>query len=128
MARQLSRFSIIDLQCHQCAGAPIADSAVVAELGLSAWPTPRQQLELGYGCCQLGRESVTAAPMDVGHSLLSLGASRCDVFGCANVLDGFYFGALGSAEEDCHALGQLRTIVGAVLSTVARNAFHLLCG
>ena len=27
-------------------GAPIADSAVVAELGLSAWLTPRQQLEL----------------------------------------------------------------------------------
>ncbi|MFV7425584.1 autotransporter outer membrane beta-barrel domain-containing protein, partial [Stenotrophomonas geniculata] len=29
-------------------GAPIADNAVVAELGLSAWLTPRQQLELGY--------------------------------------------------------------------------------
>ncbi|PSD30752.1 autotransporter outer membrane beta-barrel domain-containing protein, partial [Stenotrophomonas maltophilia] len=37
-------------------GAPIADSAVVAELGLSAWLTPRQQLELGYSG-QYGSES-----------------------------------------------------------------------
>jgi subtilase-type serine protease len=37
-------------------GAPIADSAVVAELGLSAWLTPRQQLELGYSG-QFGSES-----------------------------------------------------------------------
>ena len=37
-------------------GAPIADSAVVAELGLSAWLTPRQQLELGYNG-QFGDES-----------------------------------------------------------------------
>jgi len=29
-------------------GAPMADSAVVAELGLSAWLSPRQQLALGY--------------------------------------------------------------------------------
>jgi outer membrane autotransporter protein len=29
-------------------GAPIADKAVVAELGLSAWLTARQQLEFGY--------------------------------------------------------------------------------
>ncbi len=29
-------------------GAPMADSAVVAELGLSAWLSPRQQVELGY--------------------------------------------------------------------------------
>ncbi|MEE9889472.1 MAG: autotransporter domain-containing protein [Stenotrophomonas geniculata] len=37
-------------------GAPIADNAVVAELGLSAWLTPRQQLELGYNG-QFGSES-----------------------------------------------------------------------
>ncbi|WP_146256233.1 autotransporter outer membrane beta-barrel domain-containing protein, partial [Stenotrophomonas maltophilia] len=37
-------------------GAPIADSAVVAELGLSAWLTPRQSLELGYSG-QFGSES-----------------------------------------------------------------------
>jgi len=37
-------------------GAPIADSAVVAELGLSAWLTERQQLELGYSG-QYGEES-----------------------------------------------------------------------
>ncbi|KAG1255796.1 hypothetical protein G6F68_010093 [Rhizopus microsporus] len=37
-------------------GAPIADNAVVAELGLSAWLTPRQQLELGYSG-QFGSES-----------------------------------------------------------------------
>ncbi|MCS4230008.1 subtilase-type serine protease [Stenotrophomonas maltophilia] len=37
-------------------GAPIADSAVVAELGLSAWLSPRQQLELGYNG-QFGDES-----------------------------------------------------------------------
>lgn len=37
-------------------GAPIADSAVVAELGLSAWLSPRQQLELGYSG-QFGDES-----------------------------------------------------------------------
>ena len=37
-------------------GAPIADSAVVAELGLSAWLTERQQLELGYSG-QYGDES-----------------------------------------------------------------------
>lgn len=37
-------------------GAPIADSAVVAELGLSAWLTARQQLELGY-TGQFGDES-----------------------------------------------------------------------
>ncbi|WP_414495472.1 autotransporter domain-containing protein [Stenotrophomonas maltophilia] len=37
-------------------GAPIADNAVVAELGLSAWLTPRQQLELGYSG-QYGDES-----------------------------------------------------------------------
>ncbi|WP_329858719.1 autotransporter domain-containing protein [Stenotrophomonas hibiscicola] len=37
-------------------GAPIAENAVVAELGLSAWLTPRQQLELGYSG-QFGSES-----------------------------------------------------------------------
>jgi len=37
-------------------GAPIADSAVVAELGLSAWLTANQQLELGY-TGQFGDES-----------------------------------------------------------------------
>ena len=37
-------------------GAPIADSAVVTELGLSAWLSPRQQLELGYSG-QFGSES-----------------------------------------------------------------------
>ncbi|HEL4830652.1 TPA: autotransporter domain-containing protein [Stenotrophomonas maltophilia] len=37
-------------------GAPIADNAVVAELGLAAWLTPRQQLELGYSG-QFGSES-----------------------------------------------------------------------
>lgn len=37
-------------------GAPIADGAVVAELGLSAWLTARQQLELGY-TGQFGDES-----------------------------------------------------------------------
>ncbi|MEG0184591.1 MAG: autotransporter domain-containing protein [Stenotrophomonas sp.] len=37
-------------------GAPIADSAVVAELGLSAWLTASQQLELGY-TGQFGDES-----------------------------------------------------------------------
>ncbi|HDS1631942.1 TPA: autotransporter domain-containing protein [Stenotrophomonas maltophilia] len=37
-------------------GAPIADNAMVAELGLSAWLTPRQQLELGYSG-QFGSES-----------------------------------------------------------------------
>ncbi len=37
-------------------GAPIADSAVVAELGLSAWLTAKQQLELGYSG-QFGDES-----------------------------------------------------------------------
>lgn len=37
-------------------GAPIADNAVVAELGLSAWLTARQQLELGYSG-QFGSES-----------------------------------------------------------------------
>ncbi|HDS1159155.1 TPA: autotransporter domain-containing protein, partial [Stenotrophomonas maltophilia] len=37
-------------------GAPIADNAVVAELGLAAWLTPRQQLELGYSG-QYGSES-----------------------------------------------------------------------
>ncbi|HDX0924822.1 TPA: autotransporter outer membrane beta-barrel domain-containing protein, partial [Stenotrophomonas maltophilia] len=37
-------------------GAPIADNAVVAELGLSAWLTPRQQLDLGYSG-QYGSES-----------------------------------------------------------------------
>ena len=37
-------------------GAPIADNAVVAELGLSAWLTSRQQLELGYSG-QFGSES-----------------------------------------------------------------------
>lgn len=37
-------------------GAPIADSAVVAELGLSAWLSARQQLELGYNG-QFGDES-----------------------------------------------------------------------
>ncbi|WMJ70604.1 autotransporter domain-containing protein [Stenotrophomonas sp. 24(2023)] len=37
-------------------GAPLADGAVVAELGLSAWLSPRQQLELGYSG-QFGDES-----------------------------------------------------------------------
>lgn len=37
-------------------GAPIADNAVVAELGVSAWLSPRQQLELGYSG-QFGSES-----------------------------------------------------------------------
>ncbi|MEM1487523.1 autotransporter domain-containing protein [Stenotrophomonas geniculata] len=37
-------------------GAPIADNAVVAELGLAAWLTPRQQLELGYSG-QFGSEN-----------------------------------------------------------------------
>lgn len=37
-------------------GAPIADNAAVAELGLSAWLSPRQQLELGYSG-QFGSES-----------------------------------------------------------------------
>ncbi|CAH0273554.1 autotransporter domain-containing protein [Stenotrophomonas lactitubi] len=37
-------------------GAPIADNAVVAEVGLSAWLSPRQQLELGYSG-QFGSES-----------------------------------------------------------------------
>ncbi len=36
-------------------GAPVADGAVVAELGLSAWLSPRQQLELGYNG-QFGRD------------------------------------------------------------------------
>lgn len=37
-------------------GAPIADSAVVAEIGLAAWLSPRQQLDLGYSG-QFGSES-----------------------------------------------------------------------
>ena len=37
-------------------GAPVADRTVVAELGLSAWLTARQQLELGYSG-QYGDES-----------------------------------------------------------------------
>ncbi len=37
-------------------GAPLADRTVVAELGLSAWLTTRQQLELGYSG-QFGDES-----------------------------------------------------------------------
>ena len=37
-------------------GAPMADRTVVAELGLSAWLTARQQLELGYSG-QYGDES-----------------------------------------------------------------------
>ncbi|MCS4230075.1 subtilase-type serine protease [Stenotrophomonas maltophilia] len=37
-------------------GAPMADHAAVAELGLSAWLSPRQQLELGYSG-QFGSDS-----------------------------------------------------------------------
>ena len=37
-------------------GAPIAENAVVAEMGLSAWLTPRHRLELGYSG-QFGSES-----------------------------------------------------------------------
>jgi len=37
-------------------GAPVADRTVVAELGLSAWLTARQQLELGYSG-QFGEDS-----------------------------------------------------------------------
>jgi len=37
-------------------GAPLAGGAILAELGLSAWLSPRQQVELGYAG-QFGRDS-----------------------------------------------------------------------
>lgn len=46
---QVADLALAGGDAFQVTGAAIADNAVVAELGLSAWLSPRQQLELGYG-------------------------------------------------------------------------------
>ncbi len=45
---QVADLALAGGDAFQVTGAAIADNAVVAELGLSAWLSPRQQLELGY--------------------------------------------------------------------------------
>ena len=46
---QVADLALAGSDAFRVTGAAIADNAVVAELGLSAWLSPRQQLELGYG-------------------------------------------------------------------------------
>ncbi len=45
---QVADLALAGSDAFQVTGAAIADNAFVAELGLSAWLSPRQQLELGY--------------------------------------------------------------------------------
>lgn len=53
---QVANLALAGGSGYTVSGAPIADHAVVAELGLSAWLSPRNQLELGYNG-QFGSES-----------------------------------------------------------------------
>lgn len=52
---QVADLALAGGDAFQVTGAAIADNAVVAELGLSAWLSSRQQLELGYNG-QFGNE------------------------------------------------------------------------
>ncbi len=45
---QVADLALAGGDAFRVTGAAIADNALVAELGLSAWLSPRQQLELGY--------------------------------------------------------------------------------
>ncbi|MCF7750308.1 autotransporter domain-containing protein [Bacillus subtilis subsp. subtilis] len=53
---QVANLALAGGSGYTVTGAAIADHAVVAELGLSAWLSPRNQLELGYNG-QFGSES-----------------------------------------------------------------------
>lgn len=53
---QVANLALAGGSGYTVSGAAIADHAVVAELGLSAWLSPRNQLELGYNG-QFGSES-----------------------------------------------------------------------
>lgn len=53
---QVANLALAGGSVYTVSGAAIADHAVVAELGLSAWLSPRNQLELGYNG-QFGSES-----------------------------------------------------------------------
>jgi len=53
---QVANLALAGGSGYTVSGAAIADHAVVAELGLSAWLSPRSQLELGYNG-QFGSES-----------------------------------------------------------------------
>lgn len=53
---QVAELALVGGSSFAVNGAAIADHAVVAELGLSAWLSPRNQLELGYNG-QFGSES-----------------------------------------------------------------------